>query len=69
MFLVIEFFLAITTYHFFKNNTTFEDFLLIFKIENSRNVENVFHKTISHNSLKSNYFQKLVKSDSKEKFY
>ena len=56
MFLVIEFFLAIASYHFLKNKTIFEDFLLIFKIENSRNVENVFHETISHNLLKSNHF-------------
>ena len=49
--------------------TILKAFLIIFKIGKSRVVENIFPEKISHDLWKSNNSEKLVWSDSKEKFY
>ena len=47
----------------------FEDYLLIFKIENCRVVENIFPERISHDLWKFIIFKKLIRSNNKEKLY
>ena len=52
-----------------KKITTFKIFLFIFKIKNSRVVQNICPEKKTMIYENPNIFKKLVKSDGKEKFY
>ena len=54
---------------FFYKTIIFEDYLLIFNIRNDRVAETIFPGKIGYKLWKFNHFCKLVRSDSKEKFY